>query len=868
MRQHRAHRRPVVVALLLLAGAAPALAQSAATAPAPAVQQQGRATRANWTLAERFSQRALRSVVYSTGVQPRWLGKSDTIFYNWRDHTGSRFWLVVPNGRVKRPLFDHARLAAALSATHKKPYEATSLPFTAVNFTRDHQKIRFTVDSTRYEWHLAQETLRSIGRPSRDTVATDEEREERGGGQQLGGGGQFGGGPPDFRAFAPDSTVFVFAREHNLYLVDVKSKDTTQLTTDGAKNYTWGFRDTTFQQLQQQQQQDGETQGDDSRSRDPRVRPQLVWSPDSKAFAIVRTDQRKVKELYLVNVLSDPRPTLSSYSYAMPGEENVPQQELWVWRRGEPAPVQYDVRRYKDQRLVNVHWTVGSSEVRLVRRDRLQRNLELVKVDLASKAVTPLVRESVQFGYLENQPVRYVKPGGDMVWWSERSGWGHLYLYANDGTYKRPLTQGDWRVEGITEVDSLRGVVFFAAVGREPGENLYFRHLYRIDGDGSALTLLDAGKSNHGSTLSPSKRWIVDTYSTVETAPVSVVRDAAAGAVAMRLEEMDISRLRELGWKPPMPFTVKAADGVTDIYGNMWRPFDFDSTRRYPIVAYVYPGPQTETVNHTFMAGGVPQELAQLGFVVIQIGNRGGSPQRSNAYHSYGYFNLRDYALADKKAGIEQLAARHPWIDIDRVGIYGHSGGGFLTAAAMLLPPYNEFFKVGVSSSGNHDNNIYNQNWSEQHHGLRLLARLDRGAVQQAGGARRDSALAGVARPSGPSGANGAARAAARAVLPDSMSASDDVVFDIRVPTNIELAANLKGRLLLTTGDMDNNVHPGNTIRLVNALIRANKRFDFMLLPGQPHGYGPMQPYFNHMLMEYFAEHLLGDYYRGSAEIR
>jgi dipeptidyl aminopeptidase/acylaminoacyl peptidase len=264
----------------------------------------------------------------------------------------------------------------------------------------------------------------------------------------------------------------------------------------------------------------------------------------------------------------------------------------------------------------------------------------------------------------------------------------------------------------------------------------------------------------------------------------------------------------------------------------------------------VYPGPQTEQVSLTFGAGGTQQQLAQLGFIVIQIGNRGGNPRRSNAYHSYGYYNLRDYGLADKKAGIEQLAARHPWIDVNRVGIYGHSGGGFMTAAALLQPPYNDFFKVGVSSAGNHDNNVYNQNWSEQHHGLREVADTTRRTTatdqngQRARGARDD----------------GDAEARAQD--------QQQTRFDIKVPANHELAENLKGKLLLVHGDMDNNVHPAGTVRLVNALIKANKRFDFMIMPGKPHGFGDMQPYFTRMMWEYFAEHLLDDYYRDSAAMR
>jgi dipeptidyl-peptidase 4 len=811
--------------------------------------------RANWELANKFSPQSLQRVVFSTSVQPRWIGKTDSLWYNWRNRTGSTFFVVYPPTKTKRPLFDHVKLAAALAAEHRKPYEPNNLPFTNLNFTRDHKAIRFTVDtgtaSRRYEWNLALETLKSLGRPPRgDSIPPDEEREQqqfggRGGGG--GGGGQGGAGQnQDFRNFSPDSTLIVFARNHNLFLVEAGKPDTIQLTTDGTRNYSFGFRDTTQVQQQDDQQQDqidnGQRQG--GRGRDQRVRASVTWSPDSKAFFVTRNDSRKVRELYLVNVLVEPRPTLSSYTYGMPGEDNVSQVELFVYKRGDRKITPVNVKKWRDQRLMSIHWTTGSDKLRLVRRDRPQRTLELIEVDVGTNAIKTLLTESVDNANLESQNVRYVKGGGDMIWWSERSGWGHYYLYDHNGAFKRALTSGPWRADQIVQIDSVGGVIWVSGVGREAGENPYYRHLYRVNADGSGFALVDAGNFTHTSALSPTRKYVVDNFSRIDAPPRTVVRDALGNAV-MSLEETDVTQLRAMGWRPPEPFVVKAADGVTDIYGNMWKPFDFDSTKKYPIVAHVYPGPQTEQVNVPFGAGGVQQQLAQLGMIVIQIGNRGGSPLRSNAYQNFSYYNLRDYALADKKAGIEQLAARHPWIDIERVGIYGHSGGGFLTAAALMLPPYNDFFKVGVSSSGNHDNNIYNQNWSEQYHGLRVVAR------------GRDSTRARRVT----SGAGPAAEL-------DTGYVDDSLRYEIHVPTNVELAPNLKGRLLLATGDMDNNVHPGNTIRLVNALIKANKRFDFILLPGKPHGYGDYQPYFNRMLMEYFAEHLLGDNYRRTAEIR
>jgi dipeptidyl aminopeptidase/acylaminoacyl peptidase len=792
---------------------------------------------ANWELANRFSNEAINRLVPSTSVSPNWIAETDSAWYHWRDSDRSTFYLLVPKARSKAPLFDHAKMAAALSEIGGRPHESHRLPFTTVDFTKDLKSIRFTIDSLRYEWDLSAETLKSVGLARDDSTAT---RGGGGGGGQRGGGFMGGGGTPDFRNYSPDSTAFAFAKEHNLYLVEVGKPDTVQLTFDGEEYYSFGWRDTA--QSNENNRGGGQQRGGRERTPpDPRVRASVNWSPDSKAFVVTRRDQREVSELYLVDVLAKPRPKLVKYKYTMPGEENVTLQELFLYRRGDTGLEPLEIApRWKDESLMNIHWTTGSSVLRFLRRDRLQRNAELVELDLASKATRVLLSEGVENSRLETQGVRYVKSGGDMIWFSERSGWGHYYLYDHNGNLKRQLTSGEWRADRIAAVDSVRRVVWVSGVGREPGENVYNRHLYRINVDNGALTLLDQENASHNSSLSPSNNYIVSTGSRIDLAPTTVLRDRD-GRVIMELEKPDLTPLYELGWKLPEPFVVKAADGVTDIYGNMWKPFDFDPEKKYPIIAYVYPGPQTEAVTSNFtLTGRVTQQLAQLGFIVIEIGNRGGTPERSNAYHSHGYYNLRDYGLADKKVGIEQLAARHTFIDIDRVGLYGHSGGGFMTAAALLVPPYNDFFKVGVSSAGNHDNNVYNQNWSESNHGLK--------EVRTRSTTTTVAAVDSVAAPPSDSLAN--------------------VKFEIKVPTNAEVAGNLKGKLLLVHGDMDNNVHHAGTMRLVEALIKANKRFDFMLLPGKAHGFADMQGYFNRMLFEYFAEHLLGDYQRSTAEIR
>ena len=805
--------------------------------------------RANWALAEKFNQQAVNNAISSTSVGAVFILKTDSAWYNWRDENGSRFMLLVPATKTKKPLFDHVKLAADLSVLHRRSFEHRTLPFTTIDFadSTNASLFQFRVDSMLYEYDLRTSTLTSKGRAPRGGGPGGRGGRGGGGGGQ-GGGGRQGGPNADFRNFSPDSTAFVFAREHNLYYVDVARRDTVQISRDGVKDYSFGARDTAQTQQQQDSTEQGQQQGNQGQqggnSRDPRVRANVTWSHDSKAFMVTRTDQRKVAELYLLDMLAEPRPKLTTYKYPMPGEENVRQSEMWVYNRADAKLTKLDaINKWKDQAISNQHWE-GSSKIRLVRRDRPRQRLELIEVDLATNQVRVLVEETVQGATLEGSPVgnnytaRYVKSGDDFLWWSERTGWGHYYLYDHNGKLKNAITSGDWRADALVDVDSVKRIAWIRGMGREPGENVYFQHLYRVNLDGTGFTLLDSGDANHTTTLSNSKRWAVDNYSRPDLVPKAVLRDER-GAIVMEIESTDVSRLVAMGWKPPEPFVVKAADGVTDIYGNMWKPFDFDPNKKYPIIANVYPGPQTESVSTTFQANAAQQRLAQLGFIVIQIGNRGGSPRRSNAYQAYSYLNLRDYGLADKKTGIEQLAARHKFIDIDRVGLYGHSGGGFMTAAAMLLPPYNDFFKVGVSSAGNHDNNVYGDYWAEQNHGLQEVPVKPITTVAQGNGGSAAS---------------------------DSKASGDTVAtkFSIKVPANHELAANLKGKLLLVHGDLDNNVHPAGTIRLVNALIKANKRFDFMIMPGKAHGFADMQNYFNRMMFEYFAEHLLGDYYGGA----
>ncbi len=601
-----------------------------------------------------------------------------------------------------------------------------------------------------------------------------------------------------------------------------------QLTKDGEQDFSYARRisGSDEQQQQQRDEQNGGT-GATQRDKTGRVAPiGIHWSKDSKRFAVTRRDEKKVGDLWVIHTLENPRPTLETYKYAMPGEADVPQSHLEVFDIAAKSRTAVKADHFKDQTLqifdapvtarqrernrVESVWAADGSEKLYFRR--MSRDQHKVDVCLANATTgdVKVVFEERLNTYVETKPLRLIDNGEAMLWWSERDGWGHYYLYDANGTLKNQVTKGEFVAEDIENVDEKARTMLFSAEGHEQGENPYFTHLYSVKLDGSGLKLLDPGASSHTVAISDDGKFFVDNASTVNSAPRSLLY-SAAGPLDMDLETTDVSALMDAGFHMPDQFSVKADDGLTELYGVMYKPFDFDPMKKYPIIAFVYPGPQTESVTQTFSPNNSNVALAQLGFIVIEVGNRGGNPHRSKYYHNYGYGNLRDYGLADKKAAIEQLARRNRWIDIDRVGITGHSGGGFMSAAAMLQ--YPDFFKVAVSESGNHENNVYNQNWSEKHHGIKEI---------------------------------------------DSPDGS--VSFEYSIDKNSELAKNLKGHLLLSTGDMDDNVHMANTMRLADALIKANKRFDQFILPGQRHGYGPDQNYFFWVRADYFCRWLLGDF--------
>lgn len=839
----------------------------------------------NYDLAAAWAPQKVAKLVFDTSVTPRWLETSDRFWYSYNTREGRRFMLVDPIKKTKAPLFDHAKMAAALTTLTRIPYDAQHLPFTQVRFVRDDSAFEFEVrvprdavipttkpkPITTDQQGGGREPLAAAYEPQQQQQQQQQGQRGQRGQRGAGDGGRGGNASrtktlhfeydmasgrvsfledypeeprrPNWASFSPDRKTIVFVRNHNLFMMDAENyekavkdaNDTSivehQLTTDGEEHYSYagggrgrGNRQRDDDDQEQEEQQDEDEDSEEAKNRRARA-GNIVWAADSSRFALVRRDSRKVKDLWVIDALANPRPTLETYRYAMPGEENIPQSEMWVFDVAAKSRVKMKAERFKDQRLAiatapaasvrrdprepqaSLWLSESNSTLYFTRQSRDLHRLDVCVADPATGDVRTLVEERLNT-YIEAKPLRLANGGSDLVFWSERDGWAHFYLYdANTGQLKNRITEGEYVATDIEQIDDKMRVMYFNAAGRETDEDPYYSHLYRVNLDGTGLKLLNAGNATHNASMVDSMKFFVDNSTRIDGAPESVLYDTLGNPV-LKLETPDLDPLMEAGFKFPEPFTVKADDGVTDLYGVMYKPFDFDPARKYPIIAYVYPGPQTEGVTKNFNPRSSNVSLAQFGFIVVEVGNRGGHPTRSKWYHNYGYGNLRDYGLADKKAAIEQLAARYPFIDLDKVGIWGHSGGGFMSAAAMLV--YPDFFKVGWSESGNHENNIYNNSWSEKHHGIKEVEK------------------------------------------------DGQVSFEYDIDKNSELAKNLKGNLMLITGDIDNNVHPANTYRLADALIKANKRFDMFVLPGVRHSFSQVSGYVNWLRGDYFARHLLG----------
>ena len=708
-------------------------------------------------------------VVGGTAPNVGWLADGKFYYRSVRP-AGTEFVLVDPRSKSRSPLFDHAKIAGALSAATNGSYTATSMPFQTVELSADRSSIAMNAGTRRFSCDVAGTTCMAIGQattpPGRGSLSVT----------------------------SPDGKRAAFVKDWNLWVRDLATGAETQLTTDGAKNFGYATDNA------------GWVTSD---------RAILLWSPDSKKIATQQQDERNVGDMYLVQTKVG-HPTLRAWKYPLPGDSVVAMVHRVVIDvdtrtivRLKMAPDFHRATLGDDIAMSDYNFSPDGARLALASTSRDHKQTIVRVADTRTGEVRTVFEETVPTHFESLTGWRVLWASNEIVWNSQRDNWSQLYLYdLNSGALKNKITTGDGPVKTIVRIDEKARTVWYGAQGREPDQDPYLEHFYRVGLDGRNVLSLTRDDGDHRLQLSPDGKWMVDSWSRADLPPQTVLRDDA-GRLVMTLETADVSKLLATGWKPPTLFSVKAADGTTDIYGQLFRPTNFDSTKKYPIINVAYPGPQSGSVgNRTFSAAhGDKEALAELGFIVVSIDGRGSGPGRSKSFHDAYYGAMgRDNTLPDQVAGMQNLAKRYSWIDIDRAGMWGHSGGGFITADAMFR--YPDFFKVGIAESGNHDQRNYEDDWGERYQGL-----LARGPNNE----------------------------------PDSYA----------IEANQSLAKNLRGHLLLAHGTMDNNVPPDNTLLVVDALIRANKDFDLLMIPNAAHGYGSASNYMMRRRWDYFVRWLL-----------
>ena len=739
-------------------------------------------TAEDYAHAEKFMNYNVNPLVYHGVSEPTWL-PDGRFWYRDRDADGITFTLVDPAKGTKGSAFDHAKLANALSeaSSAKRKIDAQHLPITELAF--EGTTVVVTAHGKQFRCDLSGAGVcTAVATKSEASAATPRRH-----------------APSDI---SPDKTKAAFIRDYNLWVRDIGTGKETQLTTDGIKDFGYATDNAGWQMSDN---------------------PIVVWSPDSKRIATFQQDQRKDGEMYLVPVTNG-HPQLKAWKYPLVGDKDVTMIERVIIDVDSPKVIRLkmppdqhrstlcdDVSCRGGSGWDDVQWSEDGKHLAFVSTSRDHKQEWFRVADASTGEIREVMTETApKFFESGDDKVnwKYLSKSNEILWFSERDNWGQMYLYdLTTGKLKNQITHGEGNVTQVLSVDEAARKIYFLAVGKEQGRDPYFSHYYSIGFDGSGLKLLTPEDADHAITPSLDGRYFVDVYSTPTQPQTTVVRDSN-GKVVVEVAKQDITKLVAAGWVPPVPITVKARDGKTDLYGFMFKPTNFDGSKKYPIVNNVYPGPQTGscggrnfTASHRDM-----QALAELGFVVVCIDGMG-TPFRSKAFHEFYFGNLGDNTIPDQVAGMKEIAAKYPWIDIDRAGMYGHSGGGNATAAAMFN--YPDFFKVGIAESGNHDQRDYEDDWAEKWAGLEVKN-------------------------------------------PDGTSNYDS-------QANQNIAKNLKGHLLLAHGTMDNNVPPNNTLLVVDALIKANKDFDLLMIPNVAHGYAEATPYMTRRRWDYFVRNLAGN---------
>lgn len=724
--------------------------------------------------AEKMMSYNTNSLIDFASVRPNWISNNQ-FWYRVLTPQGSRFMLVDALKKTRAAAFDQEKLAASLSLATGKTYQAEMLPFQSFSFSDDGKAIVFSVNGKQWKCDLTTYQCVADNMPIKKASKND-------GMQQVSGN----------EIISPDGTKAVFIKNYNLWVRDVKTNRQTQLTTDGVKDDGYATDNAGWKQS-------------DS--------PVLLWSPDSKKIATFKQDQRKVSDMYLVST-NVGKPILKTWKYPLPGDSVIAMIERIIINVDPAKVIRLQIPPDPHRATLSddisssgtfddVNWNADATQLAFVSTSRDHKDEKVRIANAETGAVREVFEEKVPTQFESGQGSinwRYLAKSNEIIWYSERDNWGHLYLYnASTGKLKNQITKGDWVVTKLLNVDEKKRELYFMADGLE-AENPYFSQLCKIGFDGKNFTVLTPEAGNHQIVFSPGNNYFVDSYSKPNVPPVTVLCNLE-GKVLVDSEKADVSRLMAAGWHPPIPFMVKAHDGKTDLYGLMFTPTNLDAQKKYPVVDYIYPGPQGGSVGSWSFAAsrGDNQALAELGFIVVEIEGTS-NPLRSKSFHDMSYGNMSENTLPDQVSGIQQLAQKYPYLDLNKVGIWGHSGGGFATAAAMFH--YPDFFKVGIAESGNHDNRNYEDDWGERYDGLAANS-------------------------------------------------------DYAAHANETYAKNLKGKLLLAHGLMDDNVPPSNTMLVVDALIKANKDFDLVVFPNSRHGYGEFSGYMTRRRWDYFVKNLL-----------
>ncbi len=731
--------------------------------------------------AEKFLRVNTAPLIYGMMSGQTWL-EDDVLIYKNSTAEGSEFILANPVSKTKEKAFDHNKLAHALTKVLEKDVEPFDLPIAQIEFSEDNSSFFFTVERKKYKVALSDYSITEVSNKF------------------------------PFEHISPDGLKAAFIKDYNLWVRDLSTNAKTQLTFDGKEDYGYATDNAGW-----------------IRSNSP----VLLWSPQSDKIATFQHDSRGAGEMYLYNTKVG-HSKLEAWKYPLPGDSIVFRIErIVVHLNKKPAVVRLktpaDFHRStisdhiagRNKEFLDVEWSNDGTSLAFVSSSRDHKVATLKLADPVSGNVRTVLTESVDtyFESGENMVNWHVlDKSNEIIWFSERDNWGHLYLFnLLTGQLKNQVTKGDWRVSQVHYIDQDNRVIYFTGSNKEQGDP-YFKYLYSVDLNGENLVNLTPENAQHDITWAASKKYFVDIYSTPVTPPVSVIRNLQ-GEIVMKLEEADISALEQSGWVAPVPFTVKARDEQTNLYGLMYKPSNFDPSKKYPVLNYLYPGPQSGSVGSRAFnpSRGDKQSLAELGFIVVEV-DAMGTPGRSKSFHDAYYGNMGDNGLPDQITMIKQLAAQNSWMDIDRVGIWGHSGGGFASTDAILR--YPDFYKVAVSGAGNHDNRNYEDDWGEKWQGL---------LVKNVGAAETGKVNTEIPKAAGKTNYDNQA--------------------------NQLLAENLKGKLLIAHGMMDGNVPPTNTLLVVDALIAADKDFDMLMLPNAGHGFGNSR-YFMKRRWDYFVRHL------------